>query len=90
LLSNCTLVKVCSNLTQWYYKTLIPYEHYIPINQDLSNLHDSLIWLKKYDIEARTIAMNGQILAKEIFSEKKLLLYAYKLLLALSKITLVE
>jgi hypothetical protein len=79
------LLKVSSDFTQWYYKALAPYENYIPIHQDLSDLEEVFTWLSTHDEDAYSIAMKGQQLGKEIFSDDSVELYVYKLLLAYSE-----
>lgn len=91
LSSNSVLLKVSSDLTQWYYKILIPYENYIPIRQDLSDLEDIYQWLTTHDEHAREIAMNGQVLGFEAFSRESIERYVYQLLKGYSeKILLLE
>ena len=66
LLSNSILLKVSSDFTQWYYKRLIPYENYVPIQNDLSDLQEVFCWLKQEDKAAYAIAIGGQTLGEEI------------------------
>jgi len=42
-----------------------PYEHYVPIEYDLSDLVEKVEWLQKNEDEARRIAENGKKLAME-------------------------
>jgi len=42
-----------------------PYEHYVPIEYDLSDLVEKVEWLQENDEEARRIADNGKKLAME-------------------------
>jgi hypothetical protein len=68
LLSNCLLLKMQSDYCQWYYKALKPFVHFVPIRRDLSDLVETLDFLKSHDDEARQIAEQGRGLALELFS----------------------
>jgi len=81
LLSNCAVLKHDSNFTLWFYKCLIPWVHYIPIKEDLSDLFQKLQWAKEHDDEAKLIAENGRTFAQENLLPEQLYLYCYKVLL---------
>jgi hypothetical protein len=80
LLSNSVLVKVMSNHVQWYYKALEPWAHFVPVKQDLSDLAESLDYLKNHDDIAFQIAKKGQDLGTYIFSPKIVDFYMVSLL----------
>ncbi len=80
LLSNSTLCKVMSPFSQWYYKAMIPWVHYVPVSQDLSDLEMILHMLKQNDDLAHAIAENGQALGQEIFTKEVLDHYVISLL----------
>lgn len=80
LLSNSTLLKMSSDYVQWYYKNLSPYVNYIPVSQNLADLTDIFAWLRNNDDQAYVIAINGQNLAKELFSRKATDEYVVQLL----------
>jgi hypothetical protein len=58
----CCVLKVESqhNFAQWYYDRLKPFEHYVPVKPDMSDLLDQIEWARSHDSEARQIAANGQ------------------------------
>jgi hypothetical protein len=85
LSSNSTLVKVMTDNTQWYYKALEPWRHYVPVAQDLSDLEKALLFLKDNDETALQIAENGQELSKAIFSQEEVDRYVVSLLTAYAK-----
>lgn len=85
LFSNSTPVKVLSNNIQWYYGALTPFEHYVPVQEDLSDFVEVIHFLKQHDKEAQQIAQNGQEIARKIFSQEKLDEYVLKLLWAYSE-----
>lgn len=67
LMGNCVL-KVDSQVgfRQWYYHRLRPYENYVPINRDLSNLREQTEWVLNNDDRAQEIALAGQKLAESL------------------------
>ncbi len=70
LMGSCVL-KVDSErgYRQWYYEHLRPWEHYVPVAADLSDLGDALSWLRAHDAEARAIGEAGRDLARAITFE---------------------
>lgn len=69
----CCVLKVDSQygFRQWYYNDLTPYEHYIPIKADLSNLAEQVDWVRANDAQAREIAANGQTVARAMTFESE-------------------
>lgn len=61
-----TFLKVESNLLQWHYDLLKPWENYIPVAADLSDLREILAWLSANDEKCHEIAMAGQATASTI------------------------
>lgn len=45
----------------WFSDMLVPYEHYVPINEDLSNLIDQIKWCREHDDECQQIAINARV-----------------------------
>lgn len=84
LRSNCTPLKQTSQFIQWYYPLLIPYNHYIPIQEDLSDLQQQLNWTKNHPEKAHLIAENSSNFAKEHLTTEHAFLYLYALLLEYS------
>ena len=82
--------EISLNISELNYDNLIPYENYIPIQNDLSDLQKVVFLLKQEDKTAHTIAMNGQNLGKEIFSHGAIEDYVYKLLSKYSKKMVIE
>jgi hypothetical protein len=90
ILSNSVLVKVMSSHVQWYYKAMVPWEHYVPVKQDLSDLLPTLDYLRNNDEKARQIANSGTELGKKIFSKDVVDLYVLTLLKKYAKITIID
>jgi len=65
LLFGCCVIKIASPLgfRQWYYDFLQPWQHYIPVAADLSDLVDKLEWCQRHSADCRTVAAQGQALA---------------------------
>jgi hypothetical protein len=64
-----------------------PYEHYVPIEYDLSDLVAKVEWLQRNDKEAKRIALNGQKLAEEHMRLEDHLCYVWRALEALGRKT---
>lgn len=62
----CCVLKVDSadGYRQWWYDRLIPWEHYVPVRADMSDLIEKLDWARTNDGEAQAIAARGQQLAR--------------------------
>ena len=58
LMGSCVL-KVSSDWRQWYYDAMRPWEHYVPVRRDLSDLEERIGWCLDNDDAAREIGANG-------------------------------
>lgn len=69
----CCVFKVESQFgyRQWYYDHLIPWQHYIPVKADLSDLFDQIAWAKANQSACAEIARNGQDLANSMTYESE-------------------
>ena len=56
------------NNEYWFKKYLVPMVHYVPIQYDLSDLHEKIQWLVANDDEAQKIARNAMKFSKTVFS----------------------
>lgn len=61
----------------WFKKFLKPMIHYVPIQYDLSDLHEKLTWLVTHDAEAKQIADNAMAFSKSYFSSEFQKAYVY-------------
>ncbi len=82
LLSNSLLIKQETANIQWYYGAMRPYEHYLPVKEDLSDLIQKIIWAQEHDAEAKALAEAGSEFAKTHLSSEDTLLYLYHLIMA--------
>jgi hypothetical protein len=58
---------------EYFYEDLVPFEHFIPVKEDLSDLLEMSQWLKKHEEEAKEIATNMFNYAIKNFTNSKLL-----------------
>lgn len=68
LTSNSLLLKHSSPNVQWYYHNLQPYVHYLPINEDFSDLQKQYEWAEANQEQAQQIIANAQALAQAVFT----------------------
>ncbi len=80
LLSGCLVMKQTTPNIMWYYRELIPWKHYIPLEKDLSDLQEKLLWALHHDREAEEIARNGREFALSHLMPEQILQYCYKIL----------
>ncbi len=67
----CCVLKVASQFgyRQWYYDRIQPWEHFVPVKSDMSDLAEKLDWVRSNDEEAERIAKNGQAFARTLTME---------------------
>ncbi|KAJ7614515.1 hypothetical protein FB45DRAFT_874040 [Roridomyces roridus] len=66
LLKSGLLVFKTTGFTEYFSDWLRPYEHYIPVKVDLSDLVDRIRWAIDNDDEAERIQQAGQRFAEEV------------------------
>jgi len=73
LLSNSLVFKQMTPNVQWYYGALRPYEHFVPVKEDLSDLMEQYQWAQNNELEAKKIAenatqfVNNNLLLEDVF-----------------------
>lgn len=77
---NCVPLIVTSKWKLWYSHLLIPYEHFIPIKEDLSNLYEQIQWCKDNDDACEMIATNALEFAETYLEKDGMFDYTQKLL----------
>lgn len=80
LLSNCAVLKHDSRFTLYFSKALQPWVHYIPLNNDVSDIFEKITWAREHDEETKQIAENGRLFAEENLLPDHLYLYCFKVL----------
>jgi hypothetical protein len=73
------ILKTESEYSVWYSDKLIPYVHYVPILDDLSNLADTVKWCKRHDEECKQIATQAKEFWTEYCNKNTILKYLYDL-----------
>lgn len=73
-LTGSTVLKVESSrgLRQWFYNELVPWENYIPIASDLSDLVAKVQWLRKNQAYARQVGEAGRKLVLGMTYEREI------------------
>ncbi len=73
------ILLVKSKWKVWYSNLLVPYEHYVPIKEDLSDIIDQIKWCRNNDTECEKIAKNAKIFFDTFLQKKGILDYMQKL-----------
>lgn len=68
LILGCCVLKVDSakDWSQWYYGSVKPWVHFIPIQSDLSDLAEKIAWCRQNDQECQRIATDGRAFANSL------------------------
>jgi hypothetical protein len=69
----CCVLKVDSQFgyRQWYYDRIKPWEHFVPVKADMSDLAEKIDWARSNDARAEEIARNGQAFARTMTFESE-------------------
>jgi hypothetical protein len=86
LLSNSLVLKQVTPNIQWYYGGLVPYVHYLPLKEDLSDLFEKINWAKEHDADARAMAERSTEFIKENLSTESIFQYMALLLTEYAKL----
>lgn len=66
---------------EYFYKDLIPYHHYIPVREDLSDLIEQIQWCRRNRAKTLEIGRNSQQFARKHFHLKTILESVHRTLL---------
>ena len=68
LLTGSPVLKVASErgYRQWYYDRLVPWDNFVPVAADMSDLRENVLWLLEHDNLAREIGARGRALAESM------------------------
>ncbi|XP_028175683.1 protein O-glucosyltransferase 2-like [Ostrinia furnacalis] len=69
------VLKQDSPFFEHFYSLLRPWEHYVPVSRDLSDLKERVIWAREHDEEARNIAENARKFANEHLLPQHIICY---------------
>ena len=82
---NSVLLIVESKWKMWFSNLLIPYEHYIPVKEDLSDIIDIIKWCQNNDLKCKKIAKNGKEFYNKYLGKEGVFDYLQKLFIDLKK-----
>ena len=68
---------------EFYYHLMVPFVHYIPLAQDLSNLSHTLQWVRDHPTQVREVARNGRLFYDEFLSYDRMGDFFHELLFRL-------
>lgn len=77
LSSNSLLIKQQSNFIGWSDMLLVPFKHFVPVKDDLSDLKEKILWCRSHDLEVQRIIKNANKLADFIFSREAIDNFTY-------------
>ncbi len=77
LLSGSLTLKQESDEIQYFYSALKPYEHYLPIRPDMSDLVEKIRWAKEHDDACRMIAQKARQFAQKNLTPNSIYSYFY-------------
>lgn len=78
---------VNSQWKMWFSNLLQPFIHYVPINEDLSNLVDQIKWCRENDEKCKQIAINAKIFFDTYLQKDGIFDYLQKTLVNIKKQT---
>lgn len=76
-----SLVMDASIISAWYTRRIKPWQHYIPIKLDYSNLIEAITWAWEHDKEAEAIMLAASELVNSKLRHEDFKCYWYRLLL---------
>ena len=77
LLSGSVVFKQQSTHIMWFHPALEPWKHYIPVDRNLQDVPDKIMWALEHDEESHQIADNGRQFALTHLMPEHILLYCY-------------
>jgi len=79
----CVLLLADSQYRMWFRTLLKPYEHYVPVKQDLSDLVEKIEWCRNNDDKCKIIADNARKFYYQYLEKNGVLDYMQNLLVKL-------
>ncbi|KAH6563066.1 hypothetical protein BASA60_010852 [Batrachochytrium salamandrivorans] len=86
LLESGSLVFKMTIFNEYFERWIVPWEHYIPVAVDLSDLEEKITWARNNDAEARRIAESGRRFSERILNKPQMECYTELLLLEMSNL----
>ena len=66
---------------EFYEGIFQPFEHFVPLRKDLSDLYEAVLWARAHDEEARAIADKMVARARATLTQETVLQYVHMLLI---------
>ncbi|KAJ7651125.1 glycosyl transferase family 90-domain-containing protein [Roridomyces roridus] len=94
LLTSNSLVFKTTLYPEWYSDRIVPWVHYIPVQLDLSDLHDTLLFFRgiglnavgAHDELAREIARAGRAWSQKAWRKEDMISYWFRLILEYTRV----
>lgn len=74
-----------SKYRMWFKKYLVPFVHFVPVKEDLSDLFDKIRWCRQHDEKCKEIVENAKTFYNNFLKKDGILDYMQLLLLKLKK-----
>jgi len=68
---------------EWFTRLMVPFVHYIPLDQKLSNLNETLYWVRENPSKVFEIAVNGKAFHEKYLSYERMADFYHELLFRL-------
>ena len=68
LYSKSVPIVATSEHSPLYQKSWLPWVHFVPVKTDLSDLLETITWLRENDAKAKEIALNGRSLYQKLYN----------------------
>jgi hypothetical protein len=81
----CVVLLADSKYRTWYRRYLIPYVHYVPIKEDLSDIFDKIRWCRENDDKCEIISINAKKFYDTYLSKNGILDYLQYLFFRIKK-----
>jgi hypothetical protein len=78
--SGSVIFKTDSNWVQWFYEDYKPWKHFIPINDDFSNIQEQYKWCEENQDKCEEIVKNAKQLFHTIYRHENVIEYTTKII----------
>jgi hypothetical protein len=78
--SGSVIFKTDSNWVQWFYDDYRPWTHYIPINDDFSDIQEKFKWCEEHQSQCEEIVKNAKQLFHTIYRHENVVNYTTKVI----------
>lgn len=81
---NSVVIKVDSKYKLWFEHLLKPYQHYVPVKNDLSDLAKAIEWCKTNDDKCKQIMLNANKFCENTFNRENIYDYMQNIFIKIS------